>query len=365
MNTIRFSSVLESKRKEEINIKNDKKKEIKKSEKISLGILCSSNNPGLLSLYCSYMASFYDLEFFHFCPSNISYENKIIRGKVFNGEKWITKHFNYPDLICDRLKGRGKKEKKVYEELKDSIFDVNIPVTINKTEISKIFKDEEYNIPFLKVKSFKEIEEFLKENNKIVLKPLLGLQGNGVFSVEKNNINEYLIGQRNKCENKSKNELIKMTENKVFIAQKFIESKTKDGNPFDVRVYLCKSKKGNWKIIKTAPKIGIVGKEIVAIGKYGGSYGVWKGFVEYNFGKENYNLINEKIKKVSYEICNKFEEHYGTNSILEIGLDIAIDKNMNLFLIELNSRGPGMIGCEFEVMKNAVEYLIGLYKNKK
>src|SRR5699024_2761035 len=95
-------------------------------------------------------------------------------------------------------------------------------------------------IPTVKAKQINDVLLFIEKHEKVVLKPVSGQFGTGVYAVEKRNNNDDFIVSYKKEDtilNKSKlldflNEDIILSE---YIVQKYINSRTKHGHPFDCR----------------------------------------------------------------------------------------------------------------------------------
>ena len=89
--------------------------------------------------------------------------------------------------------------------------------------------------------------------------------------------------------------------------------------------------------------------------KLGGYTGLWEGFIKRNYGDENYETINKKMRWLSRRFTDLFEKLFKTK-ISEIGIDFAIDENGHIYLLELNLRRPGFLYYEFDVAKRAIGY---------
>src|SRR5699024_4205312 len=141
---------------------------------------------------------------------------------------------------------------------------------------------------------------------------------------------------------------------------KYIETRTMDGNPFDIRVHMMKDGYARWSYANIRPRIGLTYATITTI-ENGGYMGGIDGFVNRNFNGQS-QLIKQ-IKDVSFQIATQFEKLYD-HKLSELGLDLAINKNLEISLIEINVNKPGIVLYEFEVAKNAISYAIYLAGNK-
>lgn len=329
-----------------------------------------------LAKQCAYVCRFYGVEFFYFTPADINFNKKKIRGKVFNGDIWVERMFDYPDMIFDRIRKtkRLENKKKIYEELKGCIFNYNLKKGFKgKMGVNYLFEDENFIIPSEYVDSIADVKMFMEKYGKIIVKPTNLNGAIGVYSIEKDG-DLFIVGGRSTIEEFTEKEFDIFMENTMklekypfasqverpYMAQKFITCFTKEGSPYDIRVAAVKNGKNEWEIVNISPKIGVNGGEVVSIGGYGGSYGRWKGFIQHNFSYKEFKFIDKKVKDISLNICNKIENYNG-NNITEVGIDLIIDEYKRIYLLEVNLT-PGIVDYHFELVENHVKYLLYLYK---
>ncbi|MFG6120943.1 YheC/YheD family protein [Thalassobacillus sp. B23F22_16] len=340
-------------------------------ESCSIGMLVDEKEVNNLTIACSYVANFEDVNFFYFTPKDIDFNEMLIRGHFYENKKWNSKVVNYPDVIYDRLRLRGiNGYKRIYEDLEGIPFTNNFyGNSISKLEVydnlSSISGLKKAIIPYQKVTRMRDIFIFLERYNKVILKPRIGSFANGVHFVEKVKTDEYFvaIGEKEFHLNESKlmNYLGGIINREEFLTQKYIESRTIDNQPFDIRVHMMKDGSGKWSFVDIYPRVGVYHAVILAMRK-GGYIGEISGFLSRNFGRNNSNDLGNNIKELSHKIACEFENFYD-HHLSEIGLDLAIDQELNLSLIEVNVNKPGFINCEFEIAKHAIPYAVYLAEN--
>ncbi|QTK08150.1 YheC/YheD family protein [Staphylococcus haemolyticus] len=340
-------------------VKNENKKPV-------IAMLSPSKGISKLKMACVAAASMYNCEFFYFTPDDIDYGNKIIHGKTYINHKWETKEYSYIqdiDVVYDRIRLVGRKKyKKIYDTLS------HIPLThnafggsLNKIEVYDKFKEEgslaEYIIPYIYYQNTNETIKFIKKYKKIIIKPQIGLMGNDLYYIELSDKN-YRIVYKNKELSMNQEEfeqwLNKTVDKNAYVVQKYIMSRTKDYQAFDIRSHLMRNYNNKWEIVVILPRIGIEFEKMTPM-KLGGYTGLWEGFIKRNYGDENYETINKKMRWLSRRFTDLFEELFKTK-ISEIGIDFAIDENGHIYLLELNLRRPGFLYYEFDVAKRAIGY---------
>ncbi|GIN70753.1 hypothetical protein J14TS2_12280 [Bacillus sp. J14TS2] len=343
-------------------------------DRYRIGMLVDQNEINDLTVACAYVAKFEDVHFYYFTPKDIDYDEMRIRGYFYENKQWVPKIVEYPDVIYDRLRLRGiKGYKTIYEELE------GIPFTneffgnsISKLEVYDKLSStnllEDAIIPYQRVDRVKDIFHYIQHYGRIILKPEVGSFASGVHYIEKKNALDYFValGEKETHYNEVTlgqylRELIKKGP---FIVQEYIETRTIDGQPFDIRVHMMKDGNGEWSFVNIYPRIGIHNAVISSTGN-GGYIGEILGFLKRNFKKVDAVELKEKIEKISLEICTLLGNVYDINNS-ELGLDIAINReNSEPYIIEVNVNKPGIIYYEFEVAKHAIPYAIYLAKSSE
>lgn len=342
------------------------------NKKTSIGMLVPEKEESDLAVACTYVAKYEDVDFFYFSPKDVDYDEMLIRGYFYEGSEWVPKVARYPDVIYDRLRLRGVKgHNTVYEELE------GIPFTnefygnsISKLEVyDKLVETKSVDdviIPYQKATRVRDIFRFIEKYGTVIVKPEVGSFAKGVHLIQKIKMNEYFVvnGEKETYHNEFSlsDYLRSMIKKGTFIVQQYIETRTKEGNPFDIRVHMMKDGNGKWSFVHCYPRIGINYATISSTGN-GGYIGGLKGFLNRNFD-DKASKLQKKIKESSLNIAVNFEGLY-RNELSELALDLAIDKDSGLYLIEINVNKPGIILYEFEVAKHAIPYSVYLAEHDK
>lgn len=334
-----------------------------------IGMLVDEKEVDQLAVACAYVAHYENVHFYYFTPKDIDFNEMLIRGYFYENNEWVAKIVDYPDAIYDRLRLRGIKGYNViYEELE------GIPFTnefcgnsISKLEVydklQATGKLDDVLIPYQKVDRVRDIFRSIQEYEKIILKPEVGSFVRGVHFISKVNRNEYFV-----AEGENKHHYDEMMLNKylkdllkkgTFIVQKYIETRTIDGQPFDIRVHMMKDGNGEWSFVNNYPRIGIHHASI-SITREEGYIGKIYGFLKRNFAEKIARELESHIEELALKVTHTFESLY-EKRISELALDLAIDrKDAKLYLIEINVNKPGIVYYEFDVARHAIPYAIYL-----
>ena len=364
-NRLFFTNEFEQyKRKGQFNAKHTDLPRASLNHEVKIGMLVGKNSESDKFLEaCAYVAVMEKVDLFYFTPTDIDYDEMLIKGYFYMNGEWTPQVVEYPDVIYDRLRMRGfKKFNGIYDEL-DGIPFTNefMGDSISKLEVYDKLKEtgelENVMIPYQKIERTKDVFHYIDKYEKVIVKPEKGSFAKGVHYIEKIAAGSYLL-----VEGESERELIQvqlthyledLLKKGSFLVQKYIETRTIDDHPFDIRAHMMKDGNGDWSIVTIYPRVGMR-RATITVMKEGGYIGEIKGFLKRNF-KTDVDELNEKIKEWSLKVSQIFETTYN-HYMNELGIDFAMDKNRDLFLVEVNVNKPGNTYLEFETAKKGIGY---------
>ena len=295
-----------------------------------------------------------------FSVENVDWNNNTIKGYTFNSilNRWQYRWLPMPDVIYDRL-GYVSKDKKqevtqCREELEENpnISFINPIGSLGKWVVhQKLFLYPEMRKYLPETILYRRIDDILlmlKKHRFIFIKSCYGSRGQEVFSVE-------MIGQEYKIDFYDKKlkqiiigdieEVKKLVEKfilekqqqgrRTFIIQKGINLIKYKGHKMDFRITLEKNEEGEWEAINY---YATHSKKDSNITNYcvGGVAHLYENV--YATLKRDYKNIptQEEFGKATIEIAKYIEKSFGTYG--EIGMDMAIDTEGNIWFIEGNSK---------------------------
>lgn len=326
-----------------------------------IGFMTNFNQPTELATITALIAKSYDIDLIYLRPKDVDIDSGTVRGKVLNNGKWKTKSTKIPRFIDISPYCFKKKNKEIMDYLRANTFlSDNRENTLSKQKLQDILKEDSnfshLVIPTQKIKSFEELLNYVKVYKKTVLKPIRGLRGKGVHFLEMENEDTFRIGFETEMKTLNLQELeefyYRTIHRKGYILQKYVSSRTTQGDPFDCRIHVEKDGSGNWSVAKMYIRIGI-GQSIISNVNQGGGISDPKPFLKANF-KDNWSDIYDSLKKVGESIPKKMEELRNTH-IMYMGMDIGIDRSGKLYLFEVND-GPSTIALISEVAYHRSNY---------
>ncbi len=298
--------------------------------------------PSKYARLLSKAAKYYGIDLIYCHPTDIDIEEEIIHGKMLRNNEWVPKDVSIPPFID--LSSYCYKYKKEIRFLKERSLLSSYGKFGSKEKVYNMLeKDGEFKhllIPSQPVDHFEGFYNFLNEHKEIIAKPKNGQKGEGIFLISMKN-DSYIISYENQERHISSAELKAFFEDrinpKVYLFQKYIESKSKAGDPFDCRIRLEKDGNGEWSVPIYLVRIG-TNQKVVSNVAQGGSVSSLTPFLKANY-EENWKEIRDSIKQVGKTLPYKIEKL--TKPATSMGIDIGIDKHGELYLFEVNS-APGV-----------------------
>ncbi|MCU9612533.1 YheC/YheD family protein [Caldibacillus lycopersici] len=321
----------------------------------SFGII-SINNTSELE-YINEIAAYAVKSGFHcyrFTPDAVTPNKDTVPGLAFDSEsgEWISAEFPIPTVLYDRCFYRNEQELKQYSPIinwlktrTDLLFlGYGLP---NKLAIYDTLKTNPQILPYLPettaTQHVQEVFKLLRERESLLLKPVFGSQGRGIFVLQKKEkqilvktVKNTTIIEREMDSEKTKKWLNQLLASYSYLAQPFLSLTNAKQQPFDIRILLQKDENGKWIERGKGMRIG---KEQSIISNLAG------GGIPYSFedwleevAPEKQEFIQAELNELIQLIPTALEHYY--HPLFEIGLDIGIDKRGALWLLEVNSK-PG------------------------
>lgn len=315
------------------------------------------------------------VDFFYFSPGAVNFVNRSIRGHVYENGSWKERVMPFPDVIYNAgSPEKLAKSKTIINKLKK-----DIPFTTNslgnKWNINERLKEAKefsnYLIPSEVVKNVDTFHKFIISFRKVVLKPIDGRKGKGIYFISKNE-ERYEVRTNAESDYYSKQQLDEFLKDKLskgtFIIQPYIQSVTKSGQVYDFRLHVQKNGEGKWVITTIYPRIAPIGSIIPNINN-GGFTNYLDPFLEQEFKGEAFD-IRRMLEHFSLSLANHLDKlqmiKYG-EVIDEIGIDVGLDENSKIWVYEVNWRPgcPPAFYLELDVVILSIQYAKFLAENQR
>lgn len=325
------------------------------------------------------------VECYHFIPTDINPLTEKVNGYKFRKDiqEWVQSEFTIPNILYDRCFYSNDQHSKhcmaIVQWLKmknDTLFlGYGLP---NKLELYDVLSKSKL-APYLPVSkgvsNGSEVLELLQSTNPLILKPVNGSLGQGIYYVEKK-ANEIFI----KTEKNSKqiiqtslnasqfnSFLDQLFKKRNYLVQPYLRLSDMDNHPFDVRALLQKNELGKWRTvgkgIRKGKQDGILsnlsaGAEVIR-------YNKWFD----NRSKTFNDYLRNELKDIYNNLPLILEESFPP--LFEIGVDIGVAKDNSIWILDINSK-PGrkvILGTDPNIkpdlLKAPLLYGLHVYKNEE
>ncbi|WP_183040919.1 YheC/YheD family protein [Salipaludibacillus neizhouensis] len=304
---------------------------------------------------------------------SISQINKTVKAMVYSHEndELLRRETAIPKVNLYRstsfLKGEGLIRKIEYLTKNHDIIFFNV---IKNKDRSK-YKIHEYLasideitslLPETGTLSFLKMVGMIDRFNKIYIKPKRSCKGNNIYVLEKTNTGytmTHILKTKETIKKIPKNELYTyysstFSSPKRFIVQQGVESKEYKGKKFDFRVSPQKTKSGAWKVIGMYARVA--DKCLNVTNRDQG------GLLKFRLTPLIHQKKKEEIKRSCIKIAKALELKYP--QVIDLGLDIAIDKQEKIWLLEANFK-PYRGRIDSKHHRVPFEHVVWYYKRKK
>jgi glutathione synthase/RimK-type ligase-like ATP-grasp enzyme len=215
-------------------------------------------------------------------------------------------------------------------------------------------------VPDTKPYSEKVLDSMLKQYRMVYVKPDLGTGGRGVIRVEKSGETYryqlqttvrkfYTLGSLHRA-------IMKATQKRTYLIQRGIHLLRHEGRAFDIRVMVQKNQSGKWETTGVIGRLGHPDKIVTNVCKGGVSKSV-PSLLKHHVG--HVNKYMERLREIGYK--SGFQLSNTFSSLNELGLDIGIDDDHDLWILEVNTR-PAIYGFKALKDKRIYEKIARLQK---
>lgn len=319
-----------------------------------LGILTTNKKVKFLRQFLIAAREF-NIEAFIFSPGDVDWAQEMVAGWELVGNQqrysWIRKRFPLPSVVYNQIKNRRDERCPDVQFLKKELARRSItlfnPDFFSKNDIYKVLSNTEAKELMPETNPFGNPHIFVQMLNRfplVYIKPSGGSLGKGIVRVESHN-SYFSLQMRQGEQNRNlrfhnKQELfqyLKRICGKNHVIQQGIYLKEMDGAPTDFRVHLQKNRSGFWEIVAIGGKIAGVGSITTHVHSGGRVMNAEQLLA--NWYPDNQAQMSMKLHEDAILIAECLEQRL-QGVIGELGLDMGIDQDDQIWLFEVNSK-PG------------------------
>ncbi|OXM15265.1 YheC/YheD family protein [Paenibacillus herberti] len=316
--------------------------------------------------------------FFGFTPRDINWLDETVNGYFLNPDgSWYRKTVPLPDVVYNRLPSRKAETGSQISSLRERFVRKGIPFFnwsfFNKADVYKLLdKDVEAlrHLPeSISGPSDEKIRELLEKHHFVYFKPSGGSLGAGIYRLTYHPKKGYFARYRNGGKNVllrfgNFEELMRILHARhgssfeSYVVQQGIRLVEIDGCPLDFRFHMHKNGQNEWVTAGIGAKKAGKGSVTTHI-KNGGSLMTPGSALSRTFGTQADEVL-EKAKRVAVKMSEAIERNY-PHRLGELGLDLGIDKDGDVWMFEANAK-PGRSIFKHPALKTegraSLEYIL-------
>ncbi|MDP4162529.1 MAG: YheC/YheD family protein [Bacillota bacterium] len=295
-----------------------------------------------------------DIECFRFIPTSIDPVTQQAAGLKFDADNqsWIKCEFPIPTVLYDRcFYGEDEHSKQCLpivswlKSRKDITF-----LGYGLPDKLELYHSLSHTLlaPYLPPSSPTTDAEFvlhqLEKHGKLILKPISGSQGYGIYYIKKTERNFHVKTEKQKQiisrifhnEAKITQWLSQLIKQHKYLLQPYLELSNNDLQPFDIRVFLQKNEQGIWTDRGKGLRIGNTGG-ILSNLSAGGKVAEYESWIS-SIPLKQQEFICSEIDYIIQHLPRLLEAEF--LPLFELGIDIGIAKNGSVWILDVNSK-PG------------------------
>ncbi|RKD22965.1 hypothetical protein BEP19_12095 [Ammoniphilus oxalaticus] len=306
-----------------------------------------------------------------YTPPDVNLKQTTIHGYVYVNKEWIKQTEPFPSITYDigyynepALMQKMRQMKRL-RSLPLIGYSIGSKWTIHR-HLAQARLLRPFLIPTQLANDTRPILNMIQKSHSVMVKPLNGSGGKGIFRITKKEDNYELSDHlqttpitlsRSELEQR----LSKTLRKQRYLVQKWIDIRDKHDCVFDIRAFMQKNRHGQWQMTG----IGVrQGKEETMTSNLsgGGQAHHVQPFLRKQYDESTADALYRKLVRLSEYIPPFLERSYNTR-LAELGLDLAIDRQQQIWIIEVNikpgktlMRKLGHFDTDHEALRAPIEY---------
>jgi hypothetical protein len=329
-----------------------------------IGVLTNASSPGSSNPFGSrevllkqYISPGVGKSFvFVFVPRDVNWSEETVVGYFPASGGWVRKTVPLPDAVYNRLSSRKAEKTAAMENFKERFVRRDIPIFnwsfFDKSDVYALLgndKEAFKHVPESHMSPTPEkVREMLEKHRFVYLKPTGGSLGIGIYRLTYHPKRGYFARFRSNGKNmlyrfNQFSGLMKLLQTRSgrrlrnYVVQQGIRLIEIDGCPVDFRFHLNKNGQDQWVVAGIGAKMAGKGSVTTHV-KNGGKVMTPEQVLDRVFGSKA-DAILQNAKNVAIKLAESIERN-SRHLLGELGLDIGIDKNEQIWMFEANSK-PG------------------------
>lgn len=309
------------------------------SDRCLIGMLRATGSPGLVATAMAMAARCQGADLVFFRPADIAPDRRRIRAKAFDGTRWTEVDSRYPDIVENDDACLSGRYWDGWAPLRETAAYTTRRLG-GKAAVARLIAGCRDFDPLIIPQSIPQddadIARGLETFGEIVLKPVFGSQGRNVWKLRRRPGGLHLQGPGVSEDLPQVDGLHRrITGGRRYLLQKYVESRTDAGNPFDIRLHSRRDGTGAWTTVKIYARIGLSGS-ITSNVATGGSIGEALPLLAQRYG-QGAPAVMQALERLARDIPVWTQSVYKAFRIDALGIDLGLDAAGRPWLFEINS----------------------------
>jgi glutathione synthase/RimK-type ligase-like ATP-grasp enzyme len=280
-----------------------------------------------------------------FTPSDVQVRKQRIRAHYFRQGRWVRGFVPLPEIGHDIGYYSNPvtiaKVKKIKKRVPFTGHGLGNKWNIHERLASSSFLSD-YIIPTAMLKEIGDALHMAQMHKAVMIKPLNGSKGRGIMRLSRAE-DGYRLEENGKSERtlstaEAEKLLETLKKKGKYIVQKWLDIRSREGYVFDIRSLVQKNKNGGWQQTGIAVRQGRRNSVTSNLKGGGLAYEV-EPYLKKQFEDKQAETIYTRLREVAEYIPDYLEREY-RKRFVELGIDLAVDRDGRIWIIEINIK-PG------------------------
>jgi UDP-N-acetylmuramoyl-tripeptide--D-alanyl-D-alanine ligase len=277
-------------------------------------------------------------ELLYFSPGAVDADG--VDGYIYRNGEWAGTRCRYPDAVYNAAADSAPLRHAGIPFCSHSVGD---KMTVYRN-LQRYGRFAGYLVPSVTVRSRRHLISLLQQWPDMVVKPSSGRQGSGICRIRKG-------------------EAVPELPPEEYLAQPYINCRTKAGEPYDLRLHAQKGRGGQWTVPCVYPRISPDSGIVCNISR-GGFTRDFDFFLKQEFHSDWYDM-QKYLDVFALQLAEHMDEIqrelYG-EELDELGIDVGVGSGRRLYIYEVNWRPgyPPYGSVNLTVARNSIQYAMYL-----
>lgn len=288
------------------------------------------------------------VEVFIFSPRDVRWRRRRVRGWTLVRGRWRKKLYPVPHAVFDRVSPKGRADLSGVPGVRRRFRRMGVPMfntrVAGKWGLYKVWRKNPVlreALPPTRILTKKNLHAMLRTYGEVYVKPINGGQGKGVAWVKRvrGGYRYRIHGRRGSRGGKVRSVgavSARCGRGRRRIVQKAIDVLKCGGRSFDVRALVQRHLDGEWHVTGIVARLGAKHSKVTNIHAGGRARKLCDVLADTGADEAKISEVMENIRRLALETADAVSKT--TRLVGELGIDFAIDKEYNCWLLEANSR---------------------------